>query len=826
MEIRDIVLLVSFVPVLAVIGDVLRYSLFRRSALFQKLGFLQVLLLDFFLGGVILYLLALVPFPVFGAVTPYILPASLVLFFLLRVKVFIKFFRVTLPRLVKDEEARQALKASVLAGAKKSVSFRKKNSGGGLWTVLGALAVFFTLLIIRVYVQSDFAFGGVGDQPFHSLIVRGIMEQGSIVYTLQPYILRYSLPDLPLQYQQGLHVIVAYMASLFKWTPPEAVRLLDLLFQSLPVLGGFYLGRKCFNSGTYGLAFAFVFGFISRWPTFLPWGSNAFTLAFPLFLVTIASLSESWKDRIPLRDAVPLGLLIGFMGAIHPTFLFVIGLAVFIMFLLRRFSILHLLILLVIVFVFILPVVVTRAQDMFVSAQQAEATGGFELLGESWRYITTGDWLSPYLMLRRLIMFLVPASILWVSVRRNSKQSASLLKVAVVMLISGVIITFAMLFLVSVLPLPSLPQWQLHMGVIYNCLLIFAGILLGDVWSYIVNAAESSRAVLGKYQTYLVFILINFLIAFPFVYQGAIEFQKFMVQQLGYYDAMTQDDLALIRWMEDNIPEESNVLVNRFQGGVYLPSLAGYRTVLVPYASFYALTSDYFELAETITDGKFTRDRIEKLQQYGFEYVFVGGKQSPQAKDLKFDDWKPETLLNNPNYKPVKSFGGSYLFAIDLSNPDIIFKEDFMEGSLEHWELATKGQGPTTEIIENVGDGTRLQITAKKLETEDLSAVYLHRFIDVWTSDIGMGFKVDVSGNVSGSYQISVIDTSWSKRIDIPIEQSGEYIKNIGELWKAAHGTDIPQSFIVQLIVRDKTGAGSSATFDYVNIHSHEIIQH
>jgi len=138
--------------------------------------------------------------------------------------------------------------------------------------------MFLTIFLIRIYVQSEFIFIGVADQHFHSLIVKKILDEGSIVYTLEPYVLRYRLPDSPLQYQQGLHVILAFVASVFHWTAPKTVRLSDILFQSLGALGGYYVGKKCCNNDLYGLSFAFIFSFISRWPKTMAWGSNAFTL--------------------------------------------------------------------------------------------------------------------------------------------------------------------------------------------------------------------------------------------------------------------------------------------------------------------------------------------------------------------------------------------------------------------------------------------------------------------------------------------------------------------------------------------------------------------
>ena len=788
MNVFEILQLVGMLPLLAIIGDPLRHYVFNRSDSFRDLTLLQILLLDFYIGGSILYLIALIPIGVFGVSIPFILPLTFVLCLYIH----------------KELLAR-------IIGSKFSFKIIGKN---GLYTFLLVVSIFLTVFLVRVFVHSNFVFVSVADQPFHSLIVRKIMDQGSIAYTLEPYVLRYSLPESPLQYQQGLHVVLAYVASIFNWTAPNAVRLADMLFQALGVLGGYYLGKRALNSDLFGLTFAFLFAFISRWPKTMAWGSNAFTLGFPLFLITIATLATIWKKGASKNDVLPLGLLVGFLGAIHPTYLFVVVFAMLVMF--SKISVRRLFLVGLLVFVFIAPVIITRAQDPQISAPQSL---GLTPLSDTLSHTINSDWISPYPLMRYLVLLLIPTGVIWIFVRKKDSQMKSFISVTLIMAISGLVISLSLLG-ISELPLPSLPQYQLHMGIIYNSLLLFSAILIGDFIYLMLNTVNENKSKFKNGLNKKILVALGIiLILTPYIYHGGINEATYISGQTRYFDAVTENDLELVQWMQENIPDDSTILVHRFDAGVYLSSLAEYKTVFVPIVTLSSTGPVYSEILNSITSGELTPEIYEKIQQYGFEYLFMGEHISPHGADLNWPRWKPEAIQGNPNFRLLKSVGASYLFEIDISDPysQILFKEDFQANSLKFWQTVSRGVGEGEANIISYNGISALQVKTRMSITSTFFATYLHRLVTKITPNSTLSFRVDFDVVAPTIY---VYDDKWTNKIVIPIKIPGEYYVNIGELWKSAHGASLPENVIIQLVNRGKSGVENTVTFEYVSIRT------
>ena len=784
----EIIQLIGILPILAIIGDPLRHYVFCRSPLFANLNLLQILLLDFYIGGSLLYLIALIPIGVFGVLTPFILPITFL--------ICLYIHRAFLVRTIHS---------------KFSFSIIRKQE---LYTFLFITRMFLMIFLIRVYVQSNFAFAGVADQPFHSLIVRKIMDQGSIAYTLEPYVLRYSLPDSPLQYQQGLHVVLAYSTSIFNWTAPNALRLADMLFEALGILGGYYLGKKALNSDLFGLTFAFVFAFISRWPKTMAWGSNAFTFGFPLFLIILATFAHIWKNGTSKKDIIPLGLLIGFLGAIHPVYLFVVALAMLIM--LAKIPISRLFAVGLMVLIFIAPVVLTRTQQPFIPVPTST---GLTPLSETLIRTTTSDWISSFPFMRYLVLFLLPAGLLWISIRKKDEQTRSLVNVTTIVIISGFILSLSMIG-ISELPLPELPQYQLHMGVIYNSLLLFSGLLIGDVFALLLNFLKENKPKLkiDINRKFLVALAIFFIMV-PFVYNGGIAEESYVAGQVGYFNAMTSNDLALIQWMEENIPSSSTVLVHRFDGGVYLSSLAGYRTVAVPVITLSGTNRDYVDIVHSIASGELTPEIYEKIQKYGFEYLFIGGHISSHGVDQGWPRWRPEAIQGNPNFKLAKSVGASYLFEIRILDPysHILFKEDFQANSLKFWQTVKRGNGEGEANIISFNGTYALEVKTRMSIISTFFGMYLQRSLKVTTSNVTLRFKLDFENHPPNIY---IYDAEWKNKIVMPITSPGEYSVNIGQLWDSVHGTALPEDLIIQLANLGYSGVENTVIFEYISVRT------
>jgi hypothetical protein len=472
-----------------------------------------------------------------------------------------------------------------------------------------------------------------------------------------------------------------------------------------------------------------------------------------------------------------------------------------------------------IVFIFIFPVVITRTQSPFTSSSQDL---GLTPISETLNHVVAGDWISSFPLLRYLVLFLLPVGILWIFIREKDEKVWPFVTVITIIILSGLIIIFSMLG-ISALPLPGLPQWELHMGIIYNLLLLFSGILIGDLLTYLLTILKENKQKfkLDLNRKFIVGLTIFFILV-PFIYYGGINEEKYLAGQVGYFDAMTNDDLALIQWMQENIPNNSTVLVHMFDGGVYLAPLAGYKTLFVPLITLSNANPDYRKILDSIASGELTPEIYEKLQKYGFEYLFIGSKISPHGADLNWPHWNAEAVHGNPNFKLIHSVGSSYLFGINISDTysNTLFKEDFQANSLQFWDIVERGDGEGDANIISYNGSSALEIKSRMSILSAFFSIYLNRLITLPTPDVTLNFKVDFE---TGSPAIYIYNDVWKERIEIPIRYSGEYSIDIGKLWRNSYGSPLPERLIIQLINRGDIGVENTVTFDYISIRTQGV---
>jgi len=264
---------------LAVIGEPLRFLLSRFSRFLKGLDIVQVLVLNVYLGGLILYAIAMVPFGLFSSVTMWI-----VLFFstsFVIAELLIKRFR--LPE-----------KCDILR-------------------FIVVLAVFLVALWIQLIPISNLVFGSVHDTSLHSLFVQVLLENRQVPVLLQPYSAE------GIVYPQGFHSIVAYAVCVSNWLVPSTVLHITTLFSAMSVLGAYYLGKALSSRWGVGFSLAFVFAFIAVWPKHITWGSNAFVASIPLYLVCLSFVPSLLKEKrkFGVPEIVFIGILFGYLAAMH-----------------------------------------------------------------------------------------------------------------------------------------------------------------------------------------------------------------------------------------------------------------------------------------------------------------------------------------------------------------------------------------------------------------------------------------------------------------------------------------------------------------------------
>lgn len=219
---------------LIVNGEPLRAVFFRRLRLFSDLDFVQICILDVYVGGLILYVLAILPFRLFSWIV-------VVCFTLLSIVLSVIIHSKTLVRGASFSKIR---------------AFWVENKKT-LLTYLLVFLMFTIFLLINLSSLSGLVFGSVRDESVHSLDVQVILENHSVPLTLQPYV-----PE-GIIYPQASHVIFAFATYILNMDVPKIVFYVSVLFKSLSVLGAYFLGRKLGSSIAYSLGLSFVFAFIS-----------------------------------------------------------------------------------------------------------------------------------------------------------------------------------------------------------------------------------------------------------------------------------------------------------------------------------------------------------------------------------------------------------------------------------------------------------------------------------------------------------------------------------------------------------------------------------
>jgi hypothetical protein len=272
----------------AVVGEFVRALVSRWVRSWGRLESIERLLLDFYLGGATMYLLAALPVGAFVAPVVLGLPIAAGIGLLAFVWAG---RRAKMPR-----DARGPLSALLRPAA--------------LVAVVSALALFVFELALALPVAT----GNTYDSSLLTLYVSLLLQHHTIPLSFRPY------ASLGLLYPQGTTVWLGWAQLDFGLPPARTSLLVTPLFLSLAPLGAFVFGRRAFDSDRAGIAFALLFTAVGSWTRVLVSGSNDFVFAFPLVLLLAAQSFEWLRGVAPsVPEAAGFGILLGYSAALNPT---------------------------------------------------------------------------------------------------------------------------------------------------------------------------------------------------------------------------------------------------------------------------------------------------------------------------------------------------------------------------------------------------------------------------------------------------------------------------------------------------------------------------
>jgi len=270
-----------------VVGELVRWLAARFVPLWQHPEVVERALVDFYLGGALLYLIASVPGGAFQL--PVVIAVPIV--------ALVGLGALTIhaaPRL-----SRSSLRTR-LGGILRPVP---------ILVLLSALGLF----LVELSVATPVATGNTYDSSLLTLYTSLLLHHHMTVGSFAPY------ATTGLLYPQGTTVWLGGAQLLFGLPPARVALLVTPLFLGLAPLSGFVFGRRVFGNERAGLAVALVLAWIGAGTRGVVFGSNDFVFSFPLVLLLAGQAVIWWRPPLPsVGDVLAFGILAGYSAALNP----------------------------------------------------------------------------------------------------------------------------------------------------------------------------------------------------------------------------------------------------------------------------------------------------------------------------------------------------------------------------------------------------------------------------------------------------------------------------------------------------------------------------
>ena len=270
----------------AVVGELLRSLTARFVPLWQRPEPIERAVIDFYLGGALLYLFAAVPA---GA---FVLPVVFGLPIVATVAVVVL-----------------AVRAARRPGGETRTHLASWLRPAPILVLLSALGLFVVELSVAVPVPT----GNTYDSSLLTLYTSLLLQHHVTAQSFAPY------ATTGLLYPQGTTVWLGDAQLLFGLPPARVALLVTPLFLGLAPLSGFVFGRRLFGSERAGLAMALLLAWVGTGTRGMVYGNNDFIFSFPLVLLLAGQSVIWWQPSLPkLGDVVGFGILAGYSAALNP----------------------------------------------------------------------------------------------------------------------------------------------------------------------------------------------------------------------------------------------------------------------------------------------------------------------------------------------------------------------------------------------------------------------------------------------------------------------------------------------------------------------------
>jgi len=278
--------LILWALVAAVTGEAVRVVASRWVPQWRSADPLERGILDVYLGGAFLYLVAALPIGAFTDPVVFGIP------------ILAAGALVLLVARLRRAGNRPAIEAT----------FARLGRPWVLVAIASALGLYLVELAVALPVPT----GNTYDASLLTSYTALLLQHHTLPLSFSPY------SASMIVYPQGITAWLGWAQISFGLPPARTSLLVTPLFFALAPLSGFVFGRRMFGTERAGAVVAIVLAWLGPGTRTLVAGSNDLVVAFPLVLL-LAAQSTVWLRGTPGRgDAIGFGVLLGYSAAINP----------------------------------------------------------------------------------------------------------------------------------------------------------------------------------------------------------------------------------------------------------------------------------------------------------------------------------------------------------------------------------------------------------------------------------------------------------------------------------------------------------------------------
>ena len=823
----------------SVLGEPWRIVLQKFVGLFNSLDVLQILVLDVYLGGFLLYVIAIIPLHLFSVTTLYAIT-------LVSTVIVLWFHRKKFKNFARNLQLRF-----------KKFSFRNHLLSEPMLVML----IFLFSLVIQTLSLSGLVFGSVRDTSIHSLFVQVLVENKQVPVTLQPYL------SEGIIYPQGFTPMVAYSVLISNYSPPEAVFYLTAFFNAFTILGVYFLGKTLSLSrkGYVGLSLAVVFAFVASWPKYITWGSNSFVASFPLFFVCLSLFPFITKEKLNAKAILAIGFLFGYLADLHhETYealiasLFVLWVYIALKGQKDRWSRLLNLVVISGLSLLILSPFIYRLLAFYqypyhnigviagVEIPSPQPSFSLVLTGVIWFFENLAS--NTLLSIASLVLFCVSVLMIVRFRRKNYfTQTSGLIKLGIATLLGQLFI----FLLRAISPYDFI--FYPNLLLLYFPLYFFVAAINLPLYRFfssylskkILTKPNETKLKTKKLLISAVSFMLLVGIYSPFLYQSIVLDVGGLHGSYAVFGVTTEQDLQLILWIRENLTKDATILVNNFQSGAFIPSIANCKALYPPFGSSYSVS--YQKLVTWLERNSVNVTAMDLMTQFNIMNVYVGSGVS--SWDGWKHKWNPMLFLGNPNFKLVKNFGNAYLFQFKYTDPNIVFLDDFEHARWDEnaWQTYSYGHGLSNiTIVTNFGYGsgkclrTKAQVVPTAWEWRYGQCVFREIYVQS-NSDVTFSFYLNATEGFHGEDTFAAIVSNIYRNQSIVIATPNSIYdsyahtvslggfeglfefkgsNSLSSLWHQTFNSSLPSTVILEFLNLDFDGIENVAYIDKVRVTS------